>query len=191
MTLLDLLLAAIVLGSVVAGYLSGFTRAALGLIATFAGVLLGFWFYDVPAKWFRGYVEQEIVANLLGFLTVFFVAVLAGALAGRLFSAMFKAVGLRFIDRLAGAAFGLVRGALAAVAAVVILLAAAPRPAPDWMRGSVLLPYALKISDVAASLAPPAVRTAVTRSIEEIQDTWQEQVEKIRNEKRLPPPIDQ
>lgn len=172
MTFLDLLLGAIVIGSIVAGFLSGFTRAAFGLIATFAGVLLGFWFYDIPAKWYTRWIESEIAVNLLGFLTVFFAVILVGALAGRLFSAMFKAMGLRFIDRLAGAGFGLVRGALAAAATVVILLAATSRPVPTWMRGSVLLPYALDVSELAVSLAPPAVKRAVDKSIEEIKDAW-------------------
>lgn len=174
MTYLDLLLAAIVIGSVVAGFLSGFTRAAFGLIATFVGALLGFWFYDIPAKWYSRWIESDITTNLLGFLTVFFGVILIGALAGRLSSAMFKAVGLRFVDRLAGAAFGLVRGALAAAATVVVLLAATSRPVPDWMRGSVLLPHALEVSDLAASLAPPAVKKAVTDSIDEIKDAWKE-----------------
>jgi len=185
MTLLDLLLAAIVVASVISGFRSGFTRATFGLIATLAGVLLGFWFYDVPAEWYAGYFESKIVAYLLGFLTVFLAAVVAGGIAGRLCSAMFNAIGLKFADKLAGALFGFLRGALLATAVVVVLLAASPRPSPSWIQGSVLLPYALDVSDVAASLAPPAVKTAVSESIGEMKKAW-----KNRDE-TLPPPLEQ
>jgi membrane protein required for colicin V production len=184
MNLLDLLLAAIVAASVITGFRSGFTKAAFGLIATFAGIILAFWFYDVPAEWYAAFFDSKIVTYVLGFLTVFLAAIMAGALVGRLFSAMFKVVGLGFLDRLAGAVFGLVRGALAAAAAVVILLAVTPRPSPPWMRGSKLLPYALDVSNVVASLAPSAVKTAVTGSIDEIKKAWKDNA-------KLPPPVEQ
>jgi membrane protein required for colicin V production len=185
MNLLDLLLAAIVAASVIAGFRSGFTKATFGLIATIAGILLGFWFYDVPAAWYAGFFESKIVTYLLGFLTVFLAAIIAGGIAGRLFSAMFKAIGLKFADKLAGGLFGLVRGALLATGVVVMLLAATPRPSPQWMRGSVLLPYALDVSDWVASMAPPTVKTAVSDSINEIKSAWKSHDEK------LPPPVEQ
>jgi membrane protein required for colicin V production len=190
MNLLDLLLAAIVAGSIIAGFRSGFTKSAFGLIATIAGILLGFWFYDVPATWYSGYFESRLATYALGFLTVFFAVVIAGTLLGHLFSAMFKAVGLKFMDRLAGAVFGLVRGALAATGIVVILLAALTRPVPAWMRGSVLLPYALDVSDLAASFAPPAVKAAVGGSIDEIKKAWKNNTP-LATPGPLPPARDQ
>lgn len=185
MTLLDLLLALIVITSVFAGFRSGFTKATFGLIATLAGILLGFWFYDVPSAWYARFFESKIVTYPLGFLTVFLAAVIVGTLVGRVFSAMFNAIGLKFVDRLAGAVFGFIRGTLLASAIVVVLLAAAPRPSPSWMRSSALMPYALEVSDLAVSLAPSAVKTAVSESIHEMKKVWEDRDEK------LPPAIEQ
>jgi membrane protein required for colicin V production len=180
MNLLDLLLAVIVGGSVIAGFISGFTKAALGMIAAFAGVLLGFWFYDVPGAWFVGMTGSTTVANLFGFFVVFLVVLAAGALLARLVSGLFKLVGLSFLDRLAGAAFGLARGVFVAAAAVAVLAAATPRPVPHWMKNSVLLPYALGASDLASSLAPKALKDGLTGSIGEIKKAWSDEVEKAK-----------
>jgi membrane protein required for colicin V production len=180
MNLLDLLLACIVGGSVIAGFLSGFTKTALGMIATVAGVILGFWFYETPASWFVGMTGSQTVANLFGFFTVFFIVLAVGAIVARLISGFFKLVGLSFIDRLAGAAFGLARGALAAAAATAILVAATPRPVPGWMKGSTLLPYALGASDLASSLAPKVLKDALSESIGEVKKAWSDEVDKAK-----------
>jgi uncharacterized membrane protein required for colicin V production len=79
-----------------------------------------------------------------------------------------------------GAGFGLVRGALAAAACVAVLMAFTPRPVPNWMTGSMLLPYALEASDWCASLAPFEVKDAFSASLGEIRDVWKQQLERAR-----------
>jgi membrane protein required for colicin V production len=180
MNLLDLLLAVIVGGSVIAGFMSGFTKAAIGLVSAIAGVLLGFWFYEVPGSWVSGVTASPMIANLVGFFFVFFAVLIAGALAARAISGFFKLVGLSGIDRLMGAGFGLVRGSLVAAASVAVLIAATPRPVPNWMSGSVLLPYALGASDLASSLAPQGVKDSVSGSIGEIKKAWADELEKAK-----------
>ncbi len=180
MNLLDLLLAVIVGGSVIAGFMSGFTRTALGMVAAVVGVILGFWFYNVPGSWFVGMTGSQTVADLFGFFTVFLLTLIVGAVIARLASGLFKLVGLAGIDRLMGAAFGFVRGLFVAAAATAVLVAATPRPIPNWMKGSTLLPYALGASNLASSLAPQGLKDALTGSIGEIRQAWDEEVDKAK-----------
>ncbi|MEP6961288.1 MAG: CvpA family protein [Acidobacteriota bacterium] len=180
MNLLDLLLALIVGGSVIAGFLSGFAKTGISFFAAIAGVILGFWFYDVPAAWYVGMTGSRMAANLFGFFTVFLIMLAIGVVVGRIVSKLFKWTGLGIVDRVVGAAFGVVRGSLIAAAAVAILLAATPRPMPGWMVGSALLPYAIGASNVASSLAPRALKTALAESIGEIRKAWADEIEKAR-----------
>ncbi|MEO8096756.1 MAG: CvpA family protein [Acidobacteriota bacterium] len=180
MNLLDLLLALIVGGSVVAGFVSGFARAGLSFFAAIAGVILGFWFYDLPAAWYVGMTGSQSVADLFGFFTVFLIVLGAGAFLGRVISKVFKWTGLGIVDRLLGAVFGLVRGSLVAAAAVAVLLAATPRPVPGWMVGSALLPYALGASNIASNLAPKVLKDALSNSVGEIRKAWAEEIEKAK-----------
>ena len=180
MNLLDLVLIAIVGGSVVGGFLSGFARAGVGFLAAVTGILFGFWFYGIPAAWVHKFVSSVAVSNLVGFLVVFIACVVLGGLIGKLLSKLFKWTGLSWLDRLMGAGFGFVRGALIAVAFVSVLLAFTPRPVPEWMTGSALLPYAIDTSNVIASLAPRALKDPVQDAVREIRQAWDDQVRKSK-----------
>ena len=196
MSFLDLVLIAIVGGSIVSGFLAGFARAGVGFLASITGVLFGFWFYGIPAEWVHKFISSVAVSNLVGFLVVFVACVALGGLIGLLLSKLFKWTGLSWLDRLMGAGFGFVRGALAAVAFVSVLLAFTPRPVPAWMTGSFLLPYAIDTSNVLASLAPRALKDPVRDTVREIRQAWDDQVRKSQKHERepkspLPRPVDQ
>jgi membrane protein required for colicin V production len=177
-SLLDLLLIVIVGGSIVGGFLAGFARAGVGFVAAVTGVLFGFWFYGIPGAWIHKYVSSITFSNLAGFLVVFLGCVLLGGLIGKLLSKLFKWTGLSWLDRMMGAGFGLVRGGVAAVAFVSVLMAFAPKPVPTWMTGSLLLPYAIDTSNVLAALAPRALKDSVRETIRELRQAWDDEVRK-------------
>jgi membrane protein required for colicin V production len=187
LSLLDLLLALIVGGSIVSGFLAGFARAGVSFVAAIAGVLFGFWFYGIPADFIHRYVGSQTFANIAGFLIVFFVCVVAGALIGKVLAKLLKWTGLSWLDRMMGAGFGLVRGVVAAVAFVSILLAFTPKPVPNWMTGSMLLPYAIDASNMVATLAPRALKNSVRETVSEVHQLWDDQVRKSRREKKPDP----
>ena len=180
MNLLDLI-AIVILGiSAAAGFAHGFARAGVAFFAGMLGMVFGFWFYATPAAWIHQYISSVWVSNLLGFLLVYWLFLLAGSLIGRLLAKVFRWTGLSFIDRFLGAVFGLVRGALIIVALVAVLLAFTPKPTPNWMVDSALLPYAMNASNVVASLAPGVVKEAFRTSTHEIRDVWLRELEKSR-----------
>jgi membrane protein required for colicin V production len=177
--LLDLLLIVMVGASVVLGFMAGFARAAIGFIAVIGGMLFGFWFYGIPAAWLHRFFSSNTVCNLLGFFVVFFGFQLAGGITGKILSKLFKWTGLSWLDRILGAGFGLVRGLLFATAFVAVLLAFTPRPVPNWMVDSAVMPYAVDASNLCASLAPRAVKDAFRASLDEIRKVWEDQVKNV------------
>ena len=180
MNLLDILLAIVVGASTVTGFLAGFARVGIGFIAAIAGVLFGFWFYGIPAEWIHRHISSEAASNLLGFFAVFFAFTIFGALIGKLLSNLFKWTGLSWLDKLLGGAFGLVRGALIAVAFVAVLLAFSPKPLPNWMVDSRALPYAIDASNLCADLAPIQIREAFEESMFDIRKAWERTKKKPR-----------
>jgi membrane protein required for colicin V production len=175
-SLLDLILVVMVGLSVATAFMAGFARAGIGFFAAIAGVLFGLWFYGIPAASIQRFVGSPTVSNVLGFFVVFLVFAAAGGLIGKLLSHAFKWTGLSWLDRLFGAAFGVVRGVLIAVAFVAVLMAFTPRPLPNYMVDSKLLPYVLEASDVCAALAPRSIKEAFRESVAEIRRVWDEQV---------------
>lgn len=185
MNLLDFLLVIIVGASVVAGFIAGFARVGIGFLATICGLLFGFWFYGIPAEYFHRYFKSVTLSNMLGFFLVFFGCMLIGSVVGKMLSKLFKWTGLSWLDRLFGGAFGFVRGSLIAVAFVAVLLAFTPKPLPNWMVDSTILPYAVNASDVCADLAPNAIKQAFKESLHDIQILWQEQLKKKKRKQEL------
>jgi membrane protein required for colicin V production len=181
-TLLDLLIVVIVAASVVAGFVAGFARVGIGLLALVCGVLFGFWFYGVPAAWLHQYVHSERGCDLLAFFLIFFGCLTAGALLAKIVAKFFRWTGLSWLDRLMGAMFGLFRGALMVVVLVAVLMAFAPKPLPNWMVKSVTLPYAVNASHSMAQAAPVGIKNAFRDSMLEIRQAWLEQVRTVRKE---------
>ena len=185
MNLLDALLAVIVGISVALAFVAGFARAGIGFLATVCGMVFGFWFYGIPAEWLHKYLSSVTLSNVFGFLIVFMGVQFAGALVAKLLAKLLKWTGLSWLDRLMGAGFGLVRGALIAVAFVAVLMAFTPKPTPNWMVDSVLLPYAVDASDLCAALAPNALKQAFRDSLAEIRKDWDDQLKKNHKLKKV------
>ena len=184
MSLLDFLVVIVIGSSVVAGFAAGFARVGIGFLAAILGVVFGFWFYGIPAGWVHRYLHSVALSNLIGFLLVFWSILAIGALFAKVTSKLFKWTGLSWLDRLLGGAFGLVRGALIAVVMIAVLLAFAPKPMPNWMVKSQVLPYAMEASNVIASLAPNAIKTAFRESMLELRRLWSEQLIESREKLR-------
>jgi membrane protein required for colicin V production len=170
--LLDLLLIVIVGYSVIAGFAAGFARVGVGFAATILGILCGFWMYRIPGSWLQDYLRSATAANLLGFFIVFSAVVLAGGVVGKILSTAFKWVGLSWLDRILGAGFGFVRGAVLAVAIVTVITAFAPHPPPRFIVDSKVMPYAATAGSAFAALAPRELRDAYHDSVARLRRLW-------------------
>ncbi|MEQ1886584.1 MAG: CvpA family protein [Bryobacteraceae bacterium] len=185
MSLLDILIVVLVGISVVAGVAAGFARVGIGFLASVCGLLFGFWFYGFPAELIKTFVKTPMAANLIGFLIVFAAFVLAGALVGKLLAKFFHWTGLSWLDRLLGGLFGLVRGGLISVVFITAVMAFTPKPLPNWMVRSKVLPYAIDASNMLSSLAPAAIKGAFRQSMIEIRQAWVDELDRAKEKLEL------
>lgn len=185
MNFLDVLLIIVVGWSVVTGISAGFARVGVGFGASILGILFGFWFYSIPAAWIRDYFSAR-AANLLGFFIVFAVIMILGGILGRILSTAFKWVGLSWADRLLGAAVGLVRGVVLAVALVMVITAFAPTPPPAIIAQSRVMPYVSGAAGILAAFAPSELKHNFHQSVDRLREYWNEhmpkKVEKLKAE---------
>ena len=129
----DVVLALLILLSGIAGLRSGLARVVVGLIATIAGFIAGFWCYGIIAAKLMPIIHSPIAANILGFLAVLAI-ILLGSLIAALLSSIFKWVGLSWFNHFLGGVAGLVRGALIVAIVANVLIAFSPSPAPTFLR---------------------------------------------------------
>lgn len=154
----------------------GFSREVIGLAAALLGLILGTWFYGTAGSWLTPYVSSADVSNFLGFLLVFMGTIIAGAILGAIVSRMLRTVGLSWIDRALGAAFGIARGLLVSVALVMILVAFAPGSSaaapPHAVVNSRLAPYVIGTSRLLTELAPHELKDEFHRRYDQVKNAW-------------------
>ena len=156
MNKLDWLIAGIIVLSAMLAAAQGFFFELFSLGGAIGGYIVAAWWYPVVSDWFRPYVSTPWAADIAGFLTIFFAVVLLAGFAGRLARWTFESAGLRWFDRLLGAAFGLARGAVVVTALVMAL--AAFSPGSQMLQGSSLGPYFLVLGQGASWMAPASLR---------------------------------
>jgi membrane protein required for colicin V production len=141
---LDWIIALTLAISTVTAFMSGLVRSLFSLGGLLLGVVIAAWYAPRVAEYFRGDINPFALARAVAFVLILVAVYVVAALLGRLLRGAFKAVGLGFLDRLGGAAFGFVRGTL--------LLAALLLPFSGFLqqfraaRTSVLMPYLLQAS---------------------------------------------
>jgi membrane protein required for colicin V production len=156
MALLDWVIVAILVGSVIAAAAEGFFFELFSLGGTILGFLLAAWNYGRLAPWFEPHVKSLAIANAAGFLVIFFSVMIIGSVVGKITRWAMKEVGLSWIDRTLGAAFGLLRGLL--VVTVLVMAIASFMPDAKWFQQSRLSGYFVLGARVVSWVVPGEVR---------------------------------
>jgi membrane protein required for colicin V production len=141
----------------------GFVREGFSLATWVVAGVLAFRFSDVLAIRFEPWMETPSLRIISGFLLIFLIILLVGSLLGMLIGQIVKSTGLTGTDRLLGALFGLARGIVIVVIAV-ILAAFTPFPDDPWWEKSLLLPYFETMAEQAVTQLPPGLKDQLIRS---------------------------
>lgn len=132
-----------VLTVVSASVLLGLWRGVVSEILALAAWVVAFFAARAGASevagWLTGQITEPGMRLAAAYVLVFVGVLLAFTIARVLISLMLKAVGLGLLDRLLGAAFGVLRGILVVVMAVMVG-GMTPLPKADWWRDSTLAP---------------------------------------------------
>ncbi|MCG7599148.1 CvpA family protein [Halomonas sp. McH1-25] len=121
LTWLDWAFLAVLSMSMLAGFLRGLVREALGLGAWIVALLASRLFAQPVADMLEGYIEHPDIRLVLAFILVIFVVVMLCGMVIRGMHAAIEWVGMGFFNRLAGAGFGILRGGAILVLATVII----------------------------------------------------------------------
>ena len=152
MSPLDWILGIILVYSVVRAAMRGFIAESFALGGVLCGFLFACWFYRSVAVALKGLITSPQLAQLAAFLLILAATMIVATLLGKIVRRTVSAVGLGFMDRLGGALFGLLRGALLAV--TLLLAVTAFLPTAPWIRTSKLTPYFLRAAHAVSFVMP-------------------------------------
>jgi len=139
MSAFDLIVICIVGLSTAFAFWRGLVRVVMSLVALIAAVLAAIQFSPAVATTLPMLSDNPATPYLAAFALIFIVVLVVGALLGWVLSRAIRAIGLGFVDRLLGAVFGVARGVLIVVIAVLLAgLTALPRQ--EWWQNALLAP---------------------------------------------------
>jgi membrane protein required for colicin V production len=133
---LDWIFLAVLLISLVVGAWRGLVYELLSVVNWIVAFVLAQWFAPVAAQWLPLASATEVVRYAAGFVVVFVLSLFVGGLLAFLISKLVAAVGLRPVDRVLGAAFGLVRGVILLLAFAVVFGMTPMVKGPLWQESA-------------------------------------------------------
>jgi membrane protein required for colicin V production len=152
----DWVICTIVLLNVVAAAIQGFFSEALTMAGLVVGYVVAAWRYRSVAEWLESFLKNPWLAEILGFLIIFFAILVLFGLAARIARWVMKESGLRPFDRFLGGVLGLLKGGL--MVAVILMGMTAFEPTSRYLANSQLAPYFLVVGRAAIWLAPSELR---------------------------------
>ncbi len=118
--------------SMLLGAWRGLVYEVLSVAGWVAAFVLAQWLAPDAAAWLPMGQSTQVLRYAAGFVLVFVGALFAAGLLAWLAKKLIEAVGLRPVDRVLGAAFGLVRGAVIVLAATVVCLMTPLQDTQAW-----------------------------------------------------------
>ncbi len=156
MTAADWVIVAVVIASVVSAAIQGFFQEAFNMAGLVVGYLAAAWRYQRLAAWLMSFLKSEWLADVLGFLFIFFAVLILFGIIGSIARKLMKAAGLSGFDRFLGALLGVLKGGL--LVSVILMCVTAFTPTSNMLGKSKLAPYFLVVGRAAIWLAPLAMR---------------------------------
>jgi membrane protein required for colicin V production len=156
MTPADWIICLVVLLNVVTAAMQGFFSEALSIAGLVIGYIVAAWQYRGLAELLERFLKNDWLAEILGFLIIFFAILILFGIAARIAHWVMKKAGLSGFDRFLGGVLGLAKGGL--MVAVILMGMTAFAPTSKLLEKSQLAPYFLVVGQAAIWVAPSELR---------------------------------
>ena len=165
---IDWVIAAILIVSVLGAAKHGFFIEAFSLAGVVLGLLIASWDYERLMPWISRAVYTPAIAEAIAFLAIALGVMVLAGLAGRALRWSAKSIGLGWLDRLVGAAFGFLKGCV--VVTLGVMAVAAFLPEKGWLNDSRFAPYFLTMAHTTASVTPAELGGRIREGVKVIRD---------------------
>lgn len=153
-SLLDIVIVIVLLGSVAYGIWKGFVRIAVGVAGLLLSLAVSLRLAEQGPVWFPEVFKSDHLARAAAFLSVLLLGLLFTAMIAWLAFRLVQAAQIGWVDRLIGGSIGLAGGMLVVAAALVGMVSFLPAGS-SVIKHSTSVHAVLTIVDAAANILPP------------------------------------
>ena len=141
------------------------------------GIVAALMFYPVGGQMLSELIPQIQIANIVSFWIIFLTVSILVSIVGMLISKMIKGADLSFYDRVAGGAFGLIKGYIL-VAVLVIIISTL---FPSSIRTSKIAPYIVKSVNMVTDILPKDYQREIDKQRKSLENIDVKEIEKNTN----------
>ena len=168
LTPLDWTILTVLIISTVVAFIHGFLVEVCALIGLVAGIILAGHYYLQIVPWVQHFIHEDAAAAAISFLLVAFSVMLAAAILGRVLRWILHGLGLGWADRIAGGAFGLLKGYVLVALGVAVMVAFFPRQ--PWFDQSQLVPYFFPGAHGSATVLPRYLGVRIQSGLQSLEE---------------------
>ncbi len=180
MTWVDWAIVVVIAGAVIGGISQGLLRSVCSLFGLIFGLLLAAWNYGRIAAVVKPLIKIDAVANAIGFMLIALLVMAIANLVGLIISKTAQKIGLGCLDRLLGALFGFVQGALLVMLSILVVLAFFPKA--EWLAKASLPKYFYGACETATHLSPAELANRIRHGIESMKERAPEWIHSAESE---------
>ena len=141
MTQVDNLILAVIAISSAFGVRRGFIKEIMSLLSWIAALLVSRVYSVSLASILENLIDNPSVRYVIAFSVLFVIIIMLGTLLNHLMSKLLVVTGLKTIDRLLGAGFGVARGTVIVLVFLFVLNVFVSES--EWWQQSTLIPYGM------------------------------------------------
>ena len=141
MTQVDNLILAVIAISSAFGVRRGFIKEIMSLLSWIAALLVSRIYSGSLASILENLVDNPSVRYVIAFSVLFVIIIMLGTLLNHFMSKLLIVTGLKTIDRLLGAVFGIARGTVIVLVFLFVLNVFVSES--EWWKQSTLIPYGM------------------------------------------------
>jgi len=141
MTQVDTLILSVIAISSAFGVWRGFIKEILSLLSWIAALLVSRVYSESLAGMLGGLIDNPSVRYATAFSILFVIIIMLGTALNHFMSKLLVVTGLKTLDRLLGAVFGVARGTV--IVLVVLFILNVFVSGSEWWQQSILIPYGM------------------------------------------------
>ncbi len=165
MNWIDVILISVLALTSILGVIKGLVKQVFGLLAGIIGLILALGFYSQVSWIYLRFVSNEVVANFLGFLTIFLAVLCLGWVSSYCLSKFIKGP-LKLLNNILGGGLGLLKGIL--ICGVVVFALLVFPISKKALKESALSPVCLQMTRAMISLIPQELKEKFKEAYQEI-----------------------
>jgi len=162
---IDVILISILALTSILGIMKGLVKQVFGFLAVIVGLILALGFYSQVSWIYLRFVSNEVLANFLGFLTIFLVVLCCGWVSSYFLSKFIKGP-LKLLNNILGGGLGLLKGIL--ICGVVVFALLVFPISKKALKESALSPVCLQITRGIIGLIPQELKEKFKEAYQEI-----------------------